>query len=73
MLEQVKERIANISNEVKELHPLLHEVFQRQPKILRVEHTHGNEEMGADFVLTHTHDVLGTPEHIGVVAKSFRQ
>lgn len=69
MLERIKERIVGITDEVKELHPLLEELFRKHPKILQVEYTHGPDEMGADFVLTHTHDVLGTPEHIGVVAK----
>lgn len=62
MLERIKERIVGITDEVKELHPLLEELFRKHPKILQVEYTHGPDEMGADFVLTHTHDVLGTPE-----------
>lgn len=69
MLEQIKKRLEDISKEVEELHPLLEELFQRHTKISRVEYTHGSDEMGADFVLTRTHDVLGTPEHIGIVAK----
>jgi hypothetical protein len=69
MLEQTKSGIAAIASEVLELHPLLEALFQEHPKISRVEYTHGPYEMGADFVLTRTHDVLGTPEHIGVVAK----
>jgi hypothetical protein len=68
-IERVKRRIAAISNEVDELHPLLEELFQRHPKISHVEYTHGPEEMGADFVLTHAHDVLRTTEYIGIVAK----
>lgn len=69
MLEQIKKRIAGISSEVDELHPLLAELFRNHQKILHFEHTHGLDEMGADFVLTHSHDVLGTTEYIGVVAK----
>lgn len=69
MLEQVKKRITNISSEVNELHPLLKELFQRHPKISRVEYTHGVTEMGADFVLSRTDDILNTTEYVGIVAK----
>lgn len=69
MLEQVKERIMNISSEVNELHPLLEELFQRHSKISRVEYTHGVTEMGADFVLSRIDDILNTTEYVGVVAK----
>lgn len=69
MLEQVKRRIANISSEVNELHPLLEELFHRHPKITRVERTHGTTEMGADFILSRTDDIWSTTEYVGIVAK----
>lgn len=69
VLERIRKRITAITNEVKELHPILEELFHNHPEISRVECTHGPGEMGADFVLTCTHAIWGTPEHIGVVAK----
>ena len=69
MKEKTRQRIQDISSEVDELHPLLQKLFEKHPKVSRVEYTHGPEEMGADFVLTRTHDVLGTTEYIGIVAK----
>lgn len=69
MLRLIKERIAEIASEVNELHPLLQEVFRRHPKITSVERTHGQDEKGADFILSRLDDVLGDSEYIGVVAK----
>jgi hypothetical protein len=69
MLERIKHRIESITREVEELHPLLQELFQKHPGISHVEYTHGPNEMGADFVLTSTHEILGTTEHIGIIAK----
>lgn len=69
MLEKVKQRITGIRDEVHELHPLLDELFRRHPDIPHFEYTHGQGEMGADFVLTLTHQVLGSIEYVGVVAK----
>ncbi len=34
-----------------------------------VEYTHGPDEMGADFVFSRTHQVLGEVEYVGVIAK----
>lgn len=58
--DKTKEKMQAISDEVGELHPVLQKLFEKHPKVSRVEYTHGTEEMGADFVLTRTHDVLGT-------------
>jgi hypothetical protein len=69
LLEKLRKRLADISSEVNELHPLLEDLFCRHPKIQRVEYTHGRDEMGADFVLTRTDEILQTTEHVGVVAK----
>ena len=69
MLENTKKRIENISNEVDELHPLLANLFQQHPKISHYEYTHGPDELGADFILTRTDDILDTTEHIGIIAK----
>lgn len=69
MLSRIAQRLKKISDEVDELHPLLKEVFSRQDGIDSIEYTHGANEMGADFVLSHTHEILKTPEWIGVIAK----
>ncbi|MDP9484879.1 MAG: hypothetical protein M3Q49_03630 [Actinomycetota bacterium] len=69
MQEKIKQRIASITSEVDELHPLLRELFRKHPKIPHFEYTHGPEEMGADFVLTHPHELLGSIEYIGIIAK----
>lgn len=64
------ERVAQISDEVKELHPLLNDLFHRLPGIKHVAHTHGTHEMGADFVLEKFDDTLNEIEYIGVIAKA---
>ena len=69
MKTEILDRIGRIGSEVKEFHPLLHEVFKRHDRITRVEYTHGPSEMGADFVLVRKHDVLKREEYIGVIAK----
>ena len=69
MTNHILDQIAQIRSEIKELHPLLHEVFKRHNRIIRVEYTHGPSEMGADFVLVRRHDILNREEYIGVIAK----
>ena len=49
--EQKKNGLFSLQDEVNDLHPLLDELFKNMDGIDRVEHTHGNSEMGADFVL----------------------
>lgn len=55
--------------EVKEFHPLLHSLFARIPTVSRTEYTHGNTEMGADFILAKNDPILGMEEFIGVIVK----
>ena len=62
-------RLAKIKDEVGELHPLLDKLLRKIPNVMDVEYTHGNREMGADFVLSKPHDVFGYTEYVGVVAK----
>ncbi|KJS08035.1 MAG: hypothetical protein VR73_06965 [Gammaproteobacteria bacterium BRH_c0] len=69
MTESLKNRILNIKHEVKELHPLLQVIFTKIPTITSVSYTHGNSEMGADFILTKVAEEIGDTEYIGVVAK----
>ena len=69
MTTDIATQIKHIKSEVRELHPLLDEVFKRHQHILRSEYTHGPAEKGADFVLTRRHEVLNREEYIGVIAK----
>ncbi|MCS4306090.1 energy-coupling factor transporter ATP-binding protein EcfA2 [Rheinheimera pacifica] len=64
-LEQVK----RITNEVKELHPLLSALFPKLPTIIKCEYKQGNREAGADFVLTKQDPVWLQEEYVGVVVK----
>ena len=62
-------RLAKVKDEVRELHPLLNKLLRKLPNVIDVEYTHGNREMGADFVLSKRHDTFGYTEYVGVVAK----
>lgn len=66
---EAKERVAQIQHEVAELHPLLHELFRKIEELEQVYYTHGNSEMGADFILYRRDGVLRQTHCIGVVAK----
>lgn len=61
--------LAAISNEVKQLHPLLALLLPKLPGVLHVEYTHGQKEMGADFVLLKSEKSLGGTKYVGVIAK----
>ena len=65
----IRKRLKAISSETDELHPLLQELFSRIDEIKRCEYTHGNTEMGADFVLVRNDTLLKRDEYIGVVVK----
>lgn len=65
-----RDRVEEINNEVKDFHPLLMEIFKKMPNITYVEYTHGQNEMGADFVLEKTDLSLETRSYIGVVVKT---
>ncbi len=62
--------INNIDNEVDELHPILEELFRQMPDIVDFEYTHGNTEMGADFVLEIKQKALESKYHAAVIAKT---
>ncbi|WP_147468055.1 NACHT domain-containing protein [Pseudomonas coronafaciens] len=64
------ERVKNLSDEVKDLHPVLRELFRCMPSITEVNYTQGNREMGADFVLTRYDDELMEQDYVGVIVKS---
>ena len=65
-----KERLAELSDEVKDFHPLLQDLFPHLPRVKRVENTHGQFEKGADFVLFREDDALGDMEYTGVIVKT---
>ena len=62
-------KLDSITDEVKDLHPLLHLLFRKLPRVKDVEYHHGPHEMGADFVLARDHDVFPATDYIGVIAK----
>ena len=65
----IKDKVKQIENEVKELHPLLEALFNKMPNVTNVEYTHGSREYGADFVISAKHELLDEMQHIGVIAK----
>ncbi len=64
------DKLKSLTDEVKELHPLLRAVFQNNIHITRFEYTHGTNEMGADFVLARQDPTLGDENYIGVIVKA---
>lgn len=69
MVRKHKEKLASISDEVAELHPLLRSLLPKLPRVVDVEYTHGPQEMGADFVISRRDDTFGQTEYVGVIAK----
>lgn len=67
--EQKKKIISTLQSEVNDFHPLLNELLIKIDGIDRVEYTHGNSEMGADFVLYKRNDMFLSTDHIGVIVK----
>lgn len=65
-----KTKINNLTNEIDDLHPLLHSLFKKMPSISNTDYTHGNREFGADFVLCHFDEILDSEDYIGVIVKS---
>lgn len=62
-------RIREMADEVKQFHPLLKDLLPKLPNVSNVAYTHGQSEMGADFVVTRIDLTLGREEHIGVIVK----
>ncbi|MGP1489427.1 MAG: NACHT domain-containing protein [Peptoanaerobacter stomatis] len=70
-MEQWKlDKLKSLTNEVKELHPVLRSLFSKDPSISRFEYTHGPNEMGADFVLARPDPTLDEESYIGLIVKS---
>ncbi|MEF8709346.1 MAG: hypothetical protein V5B38_10905 [Candidatus Accumulibacter propinquus] len=63
------DKLRAVSDEVRELHPLLRALFTNDKSISRLEYTHGTTEMGADFVLARRDPTLGDENYIGIIAK----
>ncbi len=63
-------RIRELTDEVKQLHPLLRDLLPKLPNVKAVNYTHGPNEMGADFVLEKVNETLLRDEYVGVIAKS---
>jgi len=63
------DKLRSLTDEVREVHPLLRAVFTNDGTISRFEYTHGTNEMGADFVLARKDPTLGDENYIGVVVK----
>ena len=64
------ERIKSLHDEVKDVHPVLLELFRRLPNIAHVNYTQGSRENGADFVLVKKDEVLLDEDYVGVIVKS---
>ena len=69
MPNELKSRLLNITDEVRELHPLLETIFHKMPTLMKVEYTHGPNERGADFILTKESAEFGDTEYVGVIVK----
>ena len=61
--------LADLKDEVKQFHPLLEKLFSLLPRVKNVHYTHGQNEKGADFIITREDDVLSEIENIGVIVK----
>lgn len=69
MAKERHSRLAKITDEVSDLHPLLKDLLPKLPDSLNVEYTHGPNEMGADFILSRNLKMFGTTSYVGVIAK----
>lgn len=70
LFDRTLKKIKAIKDEVKELHPLLNELFRKLPSIKHVEYKQGNREAGADFAIVKQDPVWMQDEYVGVVVKS---
>lgn len=64
------EKVKALNDEVRELHPVLRELFHNLPTISAVNYTQGSREFGADFVLTKRDEMLMEEDYVGVIVKS---
>lgn len=62
-------KIRNLTDEVNQFHPLLKDLLPRLPAVSTVEYTHGQHEMGADFVVVIQDATLDSVEYVGLIVK----
>lgn len=62
-------KIEKLSSEVKDIHSLLKSLIPCLPGVISYEHTHGQYEFGADFVIEKRDQTLDTLNYIGVIVK----
>ena len=63
-------KIRGLTKEVEQLHPILKDLLPKLPHVIKVDYTHGQDEMGADFVVTSREATLATEEYIGLIVKT---
>lgn len=63
-------KLRGLTREVEQFHPLLKDLLPKLPRVSKVDYTHGQSEMGADFVLTLHDQTLDTEEYVGLIVKS---
>lgn len=68
-ISEKKRRIEGITNEVKELHPILENVLPKLKGVKSYEYTHGQYERGADFIIQVENPTTKRTSHVGVVVK----
>ncbi len=62
-------KIQEINDEVKKFHPLLKDLLPKLPEVSNVTYTHGQNEMGADFIVTVRNPTLNLEEYVGLIVK----
>lgn len=62
-------KIREINHEVRFFHPLLKDLLPNLPSVSNVTYTHGQNEMGADFVVTLRDLALNEDEYVGLIVK----
>src|SRR4051812_37354035 len=68
-MSEKQDRLNQLTNEVKDFHPLLELLLPKLDNVNQVEYAHGREEKGADFLLSKSDTTLGGIEYVGVIAK----
>jgi len=68
-LEYNMQKLRDITREVDEFHPLLRKLLPKLDNVLEVDYTHGNNEMGADFVVSWKQQTFNEIDYIGIIAK----
>lgn len=63
------EHLKDLTDEVRQFHPVLSLLLRKLPNVIKVDYTHGGSELGADFIVHRLDSTLAKTDHIGVVAK----